>query len=94
MPEIADDRCRFTFTRLAQGVLEIVIDGIDNGQFGTQPLDQVAVALLRECPLEIFIDATRVDAAVSVSREWARFFALNQKDLKCVGVLAAPARSS
>ncbi|HUP96444.1 MAG TPA: hypothetical protein VM073_00810 [Usitatibacter sp.] len=90
MSEIADDRCRFTFERLAPGVMEIVIDGIDNGQFGTRPLDEVALALVRERPLELFVDATRASMpAVSVSQQWTRFFALNRESLKRVSVLVS-----
>ena len=90
MPVISDDRCTFRFERIAPGVLEIVIDGIDNGQFGTAPLDQVALALVRERPLEMFVDAAAASMpAVSVSREWARFFSLNRKDLKRVSVLVS-----
>jgi hypothetical protein len=90
MPVISDDRCTFRFERIAPGVLEIVIDGIDNGQFGTAPLDQIALALVRERPLEIFIDAGAASMpAVSVSREWTRFFSLNRKDLKRVSVLVS-----
>ena len=87
---ISDDRCRFTFTRLAPGVMEIVIDGVDNGQFGTRPLDEIALALVRERPLELFVDATRASMpAVRVSQEWTRFFALNRADLKRVSVLVS-----
>jgi hypothetical protein len=90
MSEIADEKCRFTFERLAPGVLEIVIDGIDNGQFGTRPLDEVSLALVRERPLEIFIDATRASMpAVKVSQEWTRFFAINRNDLRRVSVLVS-----
>ena len=85
---LADRRCRFDFRRLAPATLEVVIDGVDNGQFGTAALDELALALVRERPLELFFDASRASMpAVSVSREWSRFFALNQKDLKRVSVL-------
>ena len=87
---LGDAKCRFTFRRPRAGVLEIEIEGIDNGQFGTAPLDEVAKALIRERPLELFVDASRASMpAVSVSREWTRFFALNQKDLKRVSVLVS-----
>ena len=90
MSVIADDRCRFTFSRLAPGVMEIVIDGIDNGQFGTRPLDEISLALVRERPLELFVDASRASMpAVKVSQEWTRFFALNRADLRRVSVLVS-----
>ena len=79
---------RFRFHRAAPGVLAIAIEGIDNGQFGTLALDEIALALVRERPLELFIDASAAAMpAVPVSREWARFFALNQRDLRRVSVL-------
>jgi hypothetical protein len=84
---LRDARCSFTF-RASPGVLEIRIEGIDNGQFGSAPLDEIARALVRDRPLELFVDATRASMpAVNVSREWTRFFSLNQKDLKRVSVL-------
>lgn len=90
MSVIRDDRCAFTFNRIAPGVLEIVIAGIDTGQFGTGPLDQISMALARERPLELFVDASGASMpAVSVSREWSRYFALNQKDLVRVSVLVS-----
>jgi hypothetical protein len=84
------ERGSFHFRRTAPGVLHIRIEGIDNGQFGTAALDEIAVALVRERPLELFIDASGASMpAVSVSREWTRFFSLNQKDLKRVSVLVS-----
>src|SRR4051812_358382 len=78
---LRDDRGSFTFRR-SPGVLEIVIEGVDRGQFGDAPLDEVAVALLKDRPLELFVDTTRASMpTVEVSRQWSRFFALNQKDL-------------
>jgi len=85
---LREGRGSFTFRRPAPGVLEIVIEGTDNGQFGTAALDEIALALMRERPLEIFVDASAASMpAVPVSREWARFFANNAKDLKRVSVL-------
>ena len=53
------------------------------GSDGTVTLKDVAPRVL-----ELFVDATRASMpAVNVSREWTRFFALNQKDLKRVSVL-------
>jgi hypothetical protein len=86
---LRDERCSFRFIA-SPGVLEIAIEGIDRGQFGAAPLDEVARALVRERPLELFIDASGASMpTVDVSREWTRFFALNQKDLKRVSVLVS-----
>lgn len=81
-------RGSYHYRRLRPGVLEVRIEGLDSGQFGTAALDEIAMALVRERPLEIYVDASAASMpAVSVSREWARFFALNQADLKRVSVL-------
>jgi hypothetical protein len=87
---LREGRGTFRYTRPAAGILEIVIEGTDNGQFGTSTLDEIAMALMRERPLEIFVDASAASMpAVPVSREWARFFANNAKDLKRVSVLVS-----
>ena len=83
-------RGTFHYRRPRPGVLDIRIEGIDNGQFGSATLDEIAMALVRERPLELFVDASAASMpAVGVSREWTRFFALNQKDLKRVSVLVS-----
>ena len=71
---LRDSRCRFTFRRIGRGAMELTIAGIDNGQLGTAPLDELAMALVRDRPLELFVDATEASMpSVSVSREWTRF---------------------
>jgi hypothetical protein len=87
---IADDRCSFRYSRPRAGVLEIRITGADSGQFGTATLDEIAMVLVRERPLELFVDAAEASMpAVSVSQAWTRFIALNQKDLTRVSVLVS-----
>jgi len=87
---IADSRARFAYRRVAPGVLDIAISGTDSGQFGTATLDEVALALVRERPLELFIDASEASMpTVGVSRDWTRFFALNRDSLKRVSVLVS-----
>ncbi|HUQ28888.1 MAG TPA: hypothetical protein VM051_09860 [Usitatibacter sp.] len=83
-------KCVFEFTRRAPGVLEVRIEGTDKGQFGTAALDEIALAIVRERPIELFVDASRASMpAVAVSQEWTRFFSLNRKDLKRVSVLVS-----
>ena len=87
---LADPRCTVVFERLRPGVLEIRITGTDSGQFGAATLDEISNALRRERPLELFVDAAEASMpAVSVSQDWTRFIALNQKDLKRVSVLVS-----
>jgi hypothetical protein len=85
---LSDARCTFTFRRLAKSVFEMAISGVDSGQFGTAPLDEVSLALLRERPLELFVDASAASMpSVPVSQVWTQFFSLNQKDFKRVSIL-------
>ena len=87
---ISDERCAFRYSRPRAGVLEIRIAGADSGQFGTATLDEIAMALVRERPLELFVDAAEASMpAVAVSQDWTRFIALNQNDLKRVSVLVS-----
>lgn len=83
-------RSTYRYRRPRPGVLDIVVEGLDNGQFGTATLDEIAVALLRERPLEIFVDTSAASMpAVIVSRQWGQFFALNRDGLKRVSVLVS-----
>ena len=87
---ISDPRCTFVYERIRPGVLEIRIAGTDSGQFGTATLDEISLALRRERPLELFVDAAEASMpTVAVSQDWTRFIALNQKDLKRVSVLVS-----
>ena len=87
---ISDGRCSFVYTRPRPGVLEICIAGTDSGQFGTATLDEISLALRRERPIELFVDAAEASMpAVKVSQDWTRFIALNQKDLTRVSVLVS-----
>ena len=81
-------RCRFVYRRPRAGVVEVPISGVDDGQFGTSTLDELRLALMRERPLEIFVDTREALApAVSVSEEWTRFFSEHRGELKRVSVL-------
>jgi len=83
-----DSACSFTFRRIGPGALLVTIAGHDSGQFGTRTLDEIRLELLRNRPLELFVDAREaIGAAVSVSDEWTRFFTLNREHLKRVCVL-------
>jgi hypothetical protein len=87
---IRDARCTFVFRRLRAGVLEIEIVGADNGQFGTATIDEVALALIRERSLELFVDMSGGSMpSVSVSSAWTRFFELKRDSFKRVTILAA-----
>lgn len=80
--------CSFRYVRPEPGVLEVTISGVDSGQFGTATLDELRLALMRERPIELFMDAREALApAVAVSQDWTRFFTEHRHDLKRVNVL-------
>jgi phage tail sheath gpL-like len=80
--------CAFLYKRPRSGVLHVTISGHDTGQFGTSTLDEINGAINREGVLELFIDAREAfGAAVSVSDDWTKFFALNREKLSRVHVL-------
>src|SRR5437764_15424700 len=80
--------CRFVYRRPRPAVIEVTISGVDDGQFGTSTLDELRLAIMRERPLEVFVDAREALApATSVSREWTRFFTEHRDELQRVSVL-------
>jgi hypothetical protein len=86
--EMTSGKAGFTFERLKPGVLLVTISGIDKGQFGTATLDEIRLEMLRQRPVELFVDAeAAVAVSVEVSREWTQFFSLNREHLKRVSVL-------
>jgi hypothetical protein len=85
---LAAGGCVFVYERLRPGTLLVTITGNDAGQFGTSTLDEIRMELLRNRPLELFVDAREaLGAAVSVSDDWTHFFALNREHLRRVSVL-------
>ncbi|HXU63435.1 MAG TPA: hypothetical protein VN962_17170 [Polyangia bacterium] len=80
--------CTFAYRRLKPGALLVTISGHDTGQFGTTSLDEIRLELLRNRPLDLFVDAREaLGPSVSVSREWTQFFVLNRDQLRRVNVL-------
>ena len=82
--------CIFTFNRPRAGALCVTISGHDDGQFGSSTLDELTLALRRERPLELFIDARdALGVAAQVSDAWTQFFSTNRADLTRVHVLVS-----
>jgi hypothetical protein len=80
--------CTFHYRRSRPGALHVTIAGNDTGQLGSAPLDEIAIALVRERPLELFVDAREaLGPPARVSDEWTAFFARNRADLFRVHVL-------
>jgi hypothetical protein len=83
-------QCTFRYRRPRPGILCVTITGHDTGQFGTATLDEIASAMNRERPLELFIDARdAIGAATRVSDDWTRFFSSNRAQLTHVHVLTS-----
>lgn len=81
-------KAEFMFERLKPGVMLVTVTGIDKGQFGTATLDEIRLEMLRQRPVELFVDVeAAVAVSVEVSREWTQFFSLNREHLKRVSVL-------
>src|SRR4051812_38680788 len=75
--------CVFSYERLRLGTLLVTIRGSDAGQFGTSTLDEIRMELLRQRPLELFVDAREaLGPATRVSDEWTHFFSLNREHLR------------
>lgn len=86
--KLAAGRASFVYRRLQPGKLLITISGFDAGQFGTATLDEVRLEMLRQRPVELFVDAEGATAvSVEVSKEWTQFFSLNREHLRRVSVL-------
>jgi hypothetical protein len=86
--QIAAGKAEFVFERLKPGVMLVTVTGIDKGQFGTATLDEIRLEMLRQRPVEVFVDAqAAIAVSVDVSREWTQFFSLNREQLKRVSVL-------
>jgi hypothetical protein len=75
-------------SRKAAGVVLVDIAGHDFGQFGPSALHELSSALLRERPLELFIDTrAALSVAPCVRDEWTGFFSANRTQLTAVHVL-------
>jgi hypothetical protein len=86
---IAAGDTNFLFTRPKAGVLLVTIEGYDQGQLGTAPLDELGSVLRVAAPVELFVDARNaVGATVRVSEDWTRFLSRHRAELTHVHVLA------
>lgn len=78
----------FRYRRLRLGVLFVSVAGDDNGQFGSRLVDELALVLAGERPLEIFVDASAGSMpGLAVNARWARFFGDHRHDITRVHIL-------
>ena len=85
---LASERCRFTFRRPRPGVVCLLIEGHDRGEFGTTPMDEMREDLSRYAPVEMFIEMDdTTGAVVPVQEAWTEWFSENRSALKSVSML-------
>lgn len=74
--------------RPAPGVVLVVISGVDAGQFGDAPFDELEKDVARREPLEIFIDARAARSpSTDVSADWAHWLADRRSRFTAVRML-------
>lgn len=66
--------CELSIEAPADGVVVLTISGRDVGEFGAQPMEQLASLLSSAAPVELYIDARDTKgASIDVSGAWARW---------------------
>jgi hypothetical protein len=87
---IADERCSFTFWRPRPGVVLLRIEGIDQGQFGSLPQDELRGDVVRYAPIELFVETGGgvMTPSPLVQEQWAEWFRDNRPALKAIHFLA------
>jgi hypothetical protein len=87
---LESERCRFTFQRPRPGVVFLRIEGLDKGEFGSAPMDELREDLRRYAPIELFVEMdVSSGAALPVQEAWTDWFSANRSDLKSVSILAS-----
>jgi hypothetical protein len=85
---LTSERCRFTYQRPRPGVVFLRIEGLDKGEFGSAPMDELREDLRRYAPLELFIEMDVSSGAVlPVQEAWTEWLSGNRSDLKSVSIL-------
>jgi hypothetical protein len=80
--------CALRIRRLAAGVVLVVFDGRDIGEFGDGPFAELEKEMEGGRPIEIFVDARRVSgASIRVSGDWARWMSAHRTQLHRLSIL-------
>lgn len=80
---------RLTLRRPTPGLVVLVLEGRDAGEFGDEPFDELAPEMAGPEPVELFIDARAAKAAgVEVSGRWAIWLGKHRGALRRVSLLA------
>ncbi|HYO72590.1 MAG TPA: hypothetical protein VEU33_41605 [Archangium sp.] len=85
---LSSERCSFTYQRPRPGVVFMRIVGIDRGEFGTAPRDELRGDISRYSPIELFIEMDEITGAnLPVQEAWTSWFSTNRPALKSVSML-------
>jgi hypothetical protein len=86
---LSSEQCAFTYHRPRSGVVFLRITGIDKGEFGSAPMDELRGDLSRYAPVELFIEMDdSTGANLPVQEAWTEWFSHNRSALKSVSILA------
>lgn len=81
---------RLTLRRLAPGLVLLVLEGRDAGEFGEEPFEELADDVSAREPAELFIDARGAKAAgLEVSGRWAVWLGKHRTALRRVSLLTS-----
>lgn len=79
---------RLTLRRPAPGLVVLVLEGRDGGEFGEEPFEELARDMTAGEPVELFIDARGAKAAaLEVSGRWAVWLGKHRGALARVSLL-------
>lgn len=87
---IRGETCTFFYRRIRPSVIEmrVVGDKVDQGELGTQPMDELRGDVQNFAPLELYFDLSgAVGAMLPVQEQWAEWFLRNRKSLRVVHML-------
>lgn len=85
---LSSTRCGFTYRRPRPGVVFILIQGQDTGEFGSAPMDELREDLSRYAPVELFFEMDPATGAnLPVQEAWTEWFSRHRSGLKSVSIL-------
>lgn len=81
--------CHLRITRPASGIVLVVLEGSDTGEFGDLPMREIAKDFDALGSIELFVDARAVrGASIEVSSAWAFWLATHRSQLSRVNMLS------
>ncbi|MET0402644.1 MAG: hypothetical protein ABW123_09585, partial [Cystobacter sp.] len=81
-------RCGYVYWRPRPGVVVMHVTGTDEGEFGTQPRDELAEDLRLHAPIALFIELDDAAGARLPTQEaWSEWYSTHRSALRSVHVL-------